>query len=111
MLRRVRSGDSLKLTFSVANRGACDGEEVPQIYFRHVKSAMPQANLALCSFGRFFVPKGKAVNVTMEIPVERFRHWDTGRKQYVVETGDYEILLGAASDDIRRRLPVKVAVP
>jgi beta-glucosidase len=69
---------------------------------------VPQANLALCSFGRIFVPKGKAVNVTMEIPVERFRHWDPARKQYVVEPGEYEILLGAASNDIRRQLKVTV---
>jgi beta-glucosidase len=104
----VRASDPIKISFSVANVGTRDGEEVPQVYFRHVKSAVPQANLALCSFGRIFVPKGKAVNVTMEIPVERFRHWDPAKKQYVVEPGEYEILLGAASNDIRRQLKVTV---
>jgi hypothetical protein len=41
--------------------------------------------------------------------VERFRSWDPEKKQYAVEPGSYELLVGAASDDIRLRLPLKVA--
>jgi beta-glucosidase len=104
----VRPGDSLKLSFSVANIGARDGDEVPQVYFRHLKSAVPQPNLALCAFGRVRVARGKSAAFTMDIPVERFRFWDPAKKQYVVEPGDYEILIGASSDDIRRQLPLKV---
>jgi hypothetical protein len=40
--------------------------------------------------------------------VERFRYWDPEKKQYAVEPGDYELLVGAASDDIRLQLPLKV---
>lgn len=39
---------------------------------------------------------------------ERLRYWDAQKKQYVVESGDYEFLVGAASDDIRLRLPMKI---
>ena len=42
----------------------------------------------------------------MEIPAERLRYWDTTQKQYVVEPGKYELLVGAASDDIRLRVPL-----
>ena len=41
--------------------------------------------------------------------MERFRYWDTAKKQYVVEPGNYELLVGAASDDIRLRAPLKIA--
>jgi hypothetical protein len=44
----------------------------------------------------------------MNIPVERFRSWDTEKKQYAVEAGNYELLIGAASDDIRLRVPLKI---
>jgi beta-glucosidase len=43
----------------------------------------------------------------MDIPMERFRYWDTDKKQYAVEPGKYELLVGAASDDIRLRVPLK----
>jgi beta-glucosidase len=98
----------LKLAFRLANTGSCEGDEVAQVYFRHVNSAIPQAKLALCGFVRVHVPKGKAARIGMEIPVERFRYWDTAKRQYVVEPGDYELMIGGASDDIRVRMPVTV---
>jgi len=100
-----------KLTFDLANTGSRDGDEVVQAYFRHVRPAVPQAKLALCGFERVHLPHGKVANVTMEIPAQRFRYWDTAKKQYTVEPGNYELLLGAASDDLRVRLPLKVVAP
>jgi beta-glucosidase len=105
---KVSANGTLRLTFNLGNAGSRDGDEVPQVYFRHVKSASSQARLALCGFGRIYVPKGRMIMVTMDIPAERFRSWDTARKKYVVEPGRYELLVGAASDDIRFRLPLKV---
>jgi beta-glucosidase len=105
---KVGANDTLKLTFNLTNTGWRDGDEVAQVYFRHVKSAVSQAKLALCGFERIHVLKGKTAQVTMEIPVERLRYWDTSQKQYVVEPGQYELMLGAASDDIRVRLPVEI---
>jgi beta-glucosidase len=106
---KVTADGTLKLTFQLANTGSRDGDEVTQVYYRHVKSALPQAKLALCAFTRVHVLKGKTLKVTVEIPVERFRYWDTMKKQYMVEPGPYELMLGTASDDIRMHLPFSVA--
>ncbi len=56
---------------SVKNSGKVDGDEVAQVYFRHVKSAVPQAKLALCGFSRVSVKKGESKQVTIGVPVER----------------------------------------
>jgi hypothetical protein len=40
--------------------------------------------------------------------VERFRYWDSTQKRYVVEPGKYELLVAAASDDIRLRVPLVI---
>ena len=45
----------------------------------------------------------------MDIPAEQFRSWDPAKKQYTVEPGNYELLVGSASDDIRLRVPLKIA--
>lgn len=47
--------------------------------------------------------------VTVEVPAERLRYWDLQEKPNVVEPGDYEIFIAAASDDIRLKLPMTVA--
>jgi beta-glucosidase len=67
--------------------------------------------MALCGFARVHVTPGEAAKVSLEIPAERLRYWDTTRKQYVVEPGDYVLMVGAASDDIRVRVPFKLIGP
>ena len=99
---------TMHVTFTVKNTGERDGDEVAQVYFRHVHSAVPQPKEALCGFTRVHLPKGETASVTVDIPAERFRYWDTTTKQYVVEPGKYQLLIGSASDDIRLKVPVKV---
>ena len=99
----------VKISFELKNSGSSDGDEVAQIYFRHVNSAVPQPKLALCGFTRVHLAKGESRSVTLDVPAERFRYWDTTQKQYVVEPGKYELLIGGASDDIRLRTQIKIA--
>lgn len=106
---RFTAQDTMKLTFTLKNGGKRDGDEVAQVYFRHVHSAVPQPKLALCGFTRVHLSPGESSQVIVEIPVPRLRYWDTATKQYIVEPGDYELLIGGASDDIRLRLPFRIA--
>jgi beta-glucosidase len=105
---QVNTNDTLHVKVDVANTGARDGDEVVQVYFRHVKSAVAQPLQALCGFERVPVAAKQTAHVDIPVPVKELRYWDTGKKQYVVEAGDYEVLVGAASDDIRARLPLRV---
>lgn len=98
----------MKLSFTLENTGERDGDEVAQVYFRHVHSSVPQPKLALCGFTRIHLTKGKRTTVTMDIPAERFRYWDTAHELYAVEPGRYELLVGDASDDIRLRVPLEI---
>jgi len=105
----VTANKTLKLSFTLRNAGAYDGDEVAQVYVRRGDSTDFRAKEALCGFTRVHVAQNGTADVSMEIPLERFRIWSTEDKKYVVEPGDYEVMLGGASDDIRARLPVKVA--
>ena len=105
---RVHAADTIKVTFTLSNRGARDGDEVAQVYFRHLNSAVPQPIEALCAFGRVSIPSGKSAKVSLDIPVQRLRYWDTKKEDYTVEAGNYELMIGAASDDIRQRVAFSV---
>jgi beta-glucosidase len=100
--------ETVRVSLQVANTGECDGSEVVQVYFRHVKSSVPQAHEALCGFRRVAVSRGAVSKVEIEVPVQQFRYWDVAGKRYIVEPGQYEILVGSASDDIRAKLPLRV---
>ncbi|HUZ08114.1 MAG TPA: glycoside hydrolase family 3 C-terminal domain-containing protein, partial [Candidatus Paceibacterota bacterium] len=104
----IAPNGTARVSFTIRNSGKLAGDEVAQVYFRHVNSAAPQPKLALCGFVRVHLDPGQTGNITIEIPAERLRYWDTDTKQYVVEPGKYEFLIGAASDDIRLKLPMTI---
>jgi beta-glucosidase len=106
--KKISTNGTAKVTFTVKNTDKLEGDEVAQVYFRHVNSAVPQPKLALCGFARVHLKRGESGNVTVEISTARLRFWDTEKKQYVVEPGKYEFLIGAASDDIRLKLPMTI---
>jgi beta-glucosidase len=99
---------TIKLSFTVKNTGDRDGDEVAQVYFRHVKSNESQAKQTLCGFTRVKIEKGKSSQVTLNILAKRFRHWDTKQKRYVVEPGEYDLLIGGASDQAKLKTTVAV---
>jgi beta-glucosidase len=39
----------------------------------------------------------------MQLPADAFKYYDEAKKQWVLEPGQFEVLVGAASDDIRQR--------
>ena len=106
--KKIFTNGTAKVSFTVKNIGKLDGDEVAQVYFRHVNSSVSQPKLALCGFARVHLKRGESRKVTVEVPASRLRYWDTQKKQYVVEPGDYELLIGAASDDIRLKLPLTI---
>jgi beta-glucosidase len=107
--KQVAPNGTAKLKFTIRNAGKRDGDAVAQVYYRRANSKAPQAKLSLCAFRRVSLKSGEATEVTIEIAAERLRHWDAEKKQYVVEPGDYEFLIGAASDDIKMKLPLTIA--
>jgi beta-glucosidase len=101
-------GGTLKLSFELRNAGTRDGEEVAQIYFRKKTAGLSPARLALCGFARMSLVSKQTAHIKLEVPSERFRAWSVAEKRYVIEPGAYELLVGAASDDIRCRAPFEV---
>jgi beta-glucosidase len=109
--KKIAANGTAKVTFTLNNSGRYDGDDVAQVYYRHIDSRVAQPKLALCGFARVHVKRGESKTVTVEVPAERLRYWDTQSKQYVVEPGEYEVLVGTASDDIRLTLPMTITAP
>ncbi len=103
--KELPTDGTVKIAFTITNTGTRDGDDVAQIYFRHIGSPIPQPKQALCGFRRVSLKRGQSTRVTLDIPTERFRYWDTDLQRYVVSAGRYELLLATASDQIVDRLP------
>ncbi len=106
---QVSPQTTFHVSLPITNTGGVDGDEVVQVYVKHIKSDVPQPIHSLCGFERITVPKGKNRIATFDINPQQFRYWDVGTKRYVVDPGPYEIQIGASSADIRQKQVVTVA--
>jgi beta-glucosidase len=106
--KKMTTEGAAEISFTVKNTGKRDGDQVAQVYFRHVNPSVPQPKLALCGFARVSLKHGESKEVSVEVPAKRLRYWDTQKRQYLVGPGDYEFLIGAASDDIRLKLSATI---
>jgi beta-glucosidase len=105
----IAPNGAVKVSFTVKNTGKADGDDVAQVYYRHVNSKAVQPKQSLCGFARVSLKKGEAQKITLDIPAARLRYWDSDKRQYIVEPGEYEFLIGQASDDIKLNLPLTIA--
>lgn len=100
--------DTARLSFDVTNTGPWNGDEVVQVYDRPPPGAADAPREALCAFARIHLARGGTARIELDIPLQRLRAWDAQAKRYRVAPGEYTLRVGAASDDIRFTLPIRV---
>ena len=99
---------NLTASVSVRNTGGRRGDEVVQLYVRAVDSKVTRPARELRGFQRITLSPGEEQTVNFTVPAAKLAYYDEGAKSFVVEPGEYEIMVGAASDDIRQRATVRV---
>ncbi|WP_293715932.1 glycoside hydrolase family 3 N-terminal domain-containing protein [uncultured Parabacteroides sp.] len=85
---------------TVTNTGDRDGEEVVQLYICDKVASVSQSPILLKAFERIALKKGESKKVTFALGEEELSLYNMEMKQ-VVEPGDFKVMIGAASDDIR----------
>jgi beta-glucosidase len=92
----------------IENKGKVDGDEVVQLYVNDVKSSVDRPEKELKAFDRISLKKGEKKTVEFELGEGAFAFWDDVKKEWTVEPGIFEILVGASSADIRLKAEVEL---
>lgn len=92
---------SLKVSVDVKNTGKRDGDEVVQLYVKHLNSQVSRPIQELKGFQRVHIKAGEQQTVAIELPAKRLAYWDISKNDWQVERDSIEIRLGASSKDIR----------
>lgn len=95
-----KSARCFEVSFKVKNTGKYDGEEVSQLYMRDEYASVVQPMKQLKHFERFHLKKGEEKKVTFVLTEEDFFLVNYTLKK-VVEYGNFHLMIGAASNDIR----------
>ena len=87
----------------VSNKGQMDGDEVVQLYLRRVNKNDDQPIKELKGFKRISIKKGNTKNLSFILSRKELEYWDEKQRAYVVYPGDYELMIGSSSEDIKLR--------
>lgn len=98
------------VTVRVANTGKRPGAETLQIYSRHLDPSLPRPDRELVGFQKIFLEPGESREVEIPISPARLAYYHDELHRWVIEPGDYELLVGVSAADIRATLPVQLTV-
>jgi beta-glucosidase len=104
----MRDTDTLRLRCRVRNTGPVAGAEVVQVYVRDVESTVLRPFKELKAFARLELGPGEEKEALFELDRRAFAYWDCGLGDWNVESGSFEVMVGASSRDIRGRATVHV---
>ncbi|GEO69742.1 glycoside hydrolase family 3 C-terminal domain-containing protein [Levilactobacillus acidifarinae] len=89
------------ITFDVTNTGKVAGKSVPQLYVANHASHAPMPTKELRAFTKLAVAPGETQAVTLHLSRQDFSWWRERKHRWQADTGDYEVMIGESSRDIR----------
>lgn len=98
----------VKVSVKVHNKGLVTGSEVVQLYVALPSTTMKRPVKQLAAFGRVELKAGEAKTVTLTLPYNQYSlwYWDEAAREFDVEPGDFQILVGTSSADVQFRSTV-----
>ena len=106
---KIEAGLTIKL--DVKNTGKRTGKEVVQVYIRDMNSSLARPLKELKAFAKFELQPGESKTVTLLLDQEAFWFYNPAHGGWVTEPGEFEILVGASSQDIRLTAKTVLAAP
>jgi beta-glucosidase len=101
-----RDVDGLTVSVDVTNAGKVTGKEVVQVYVHDHKSGLVRPPKELKGFAKVELQPGETKTVTLALDFRAFAYYHPAYQQWITEDGDFDILVGASSADIRCVLTV-----
>jgi beta-glucosidase len=96
-----RDVDGLTVSVDVTNTGKMAGKEVVQVYVQDHKSRLVRPTKELKGFAKVELQPGETTTVTVSLDLRAFAYYHPAYRQWITEDGEFGILIGASSTDIR----------
>ncbi len=93
--------DGLTVSVNVTNTGKMAGKEIVQVYVHDQKSSLQRPPKELKGFAKVDLQPGETKTVTIALDFRAFAFYNPLYGQWVTEDGEFDILIGASSADIR----------
>ncbi len=101
-LKVKKLGDTdYEISYDVTNHSELDAKEVSQVYIKHLFPIVLRPEKELKAFSKDLIKAGETKTISIRLDKNAFAYYSIPLKDWYVENGIYEILIGASSRDIR----------
>ena len=100
--------EEINVSFQLKNAGKYAGDEVAQVYVKLPERDEVMPVKELKGFERVALKSGENKKMTLKLRKDLLRYWDEAKGKFVYPSGDYTIMVGASSADIRLQKVVSV---
>jgi beta-glucosidase len=100
---KLKGNQKLMVTVNVKNTGTIAGKEVVQLYLRDLVGSITRPVKELKGFNKIELAAGESKNINFEITPEMLKFYNSDLK-YDWESGDFEIMVGSNSRDVKSKL-------
>ena len=102
--KTIADDKPITVTATVTNTGKVAGAETVQLYIHDVKSSIDRPVKELKGFQKVFLEPGESKTVSITVDVNALKFYDESISDWRAEKGDFEALVGNASDNITAKV-------
>lgn len=95
--------NKVTVKFNIKNTGSVAGKEVAQLYVQDVKSSVDRPKKELKAFKKVYLKPGESTTVSLLLDTDAFAYYDVEKHSWQVEKGQFNILVGGSSVDIKQK--------
>lgn len=99
---KIKSNETIKVSFQLKNTGKVAGEEVVQLYLKDKFGSVVRPVLELKDFQKVKLNAGESKTIEFTIDKEKLSFYNN-KLEWVAEPGDFEVMIGTSSADIKLR--------
>jgi beta-glucosidase len=107
-LKVSQSRESIDVSVALKNTGQRAGDEVVQLYVKHLDSRVARPLKELKGFTRINLAPQEEKIVKISVPLSRLAYWNAETDRWVVEKDRIEITVGGSSNDVRLRKTMRL---
>ena len=96
--QQLLASEQISFTVNVANTGSRAGAETVQLYVSDKKASVDRPVKELKAFQKVYLQPGESRDVTLTIGRDALSFYDEVKGQWTAEPGQFEALIGTASD-------------
>ncbi|EJR54368.1 hypothetical protein IIM_02097 [Bacillus cereus VD107] len=98
--KEIKDTETVSVRVNVKNTGSTAGKEIVQLYIKDVESTMSRPEKELKGFEKVELHPGEEKTVSFTLNKRSFAYYNVELKDWHVETGEFEILVGKSSKEI-----------